>query len=91
VTGGGFPYVWVWRQRTLRIDTGTFRGPWFGDGVDRVGQACRVVARGGMNSALVEFADGYRVITSRGGLRRVSPAGEGAEAASRPAPADTTR
>jgi len=65
-----FPYVWLWRWRTWQLPGATFKGPWFGDGVDRAGQRCRVLARGGMNSALVEFADGYRVVTSRGGLRR---------------------
>jgi len=69
-----YPYVWTWRYRThdltLYGGTGTAKGPWFGDGVDRTGQACRVVCRGTMNSALVEFADGYQVVTSRGGLRR---------------------
>lgn len=33
---------------------------------------CRVLARGGMNSALVEFTDnGQREVTSRNALRRV--------------------
>lgn len=36
---------------------------------DRWGQPCRVVARGRLNSALIEFADGYRVITSRNFVR----------------------
>lgn len=39
---------------------------------ERFGQPCRVVARGKMNSALVEFADGHRVITSRNYLRRLT-------------------
>lgn len=65
-----FPFVWSWRHRTLDYPGVHMRVPWFGDGVDRVGQRCRVVARGSMNSALVEFADGSRVVTSRGGLRR---------------------
>ncbi len=37
----------------------------------RKGQRCRVLVRGGMNSALVEFEDGYRVVTSRNALRSV--------------------
>jgi hypothetical protein len=65
-----FPYRWTWRWRTWELPGGRFRAPWFGDGVDRTGQACRVVTRGTRNSALLEFEDGYRVITSRGGLRR---------------------
>lgn len=38
---------------------------------DRVGQQCRVLARGALNSCLVEFEDGYRVITSRWYVRRI--------------------
>lgn len=37
---------------------------------DRYGQPCRVLARGALNSALVEFQDGTQVITSRNYLRR---------------------
>lgn len=37
---------------------------------ERHGQPCRVLARGRMNSVLVEFADGWRVITSRYAVRR---------------------
>jgi len=39
---------------------------------DRFGQLCRVLAVGKLNSALVEFEDGYKVITSRYEVRRVS-------------------
>jgi len=39
---------------------------------DRFGQGCRVIARGKLNSALVEFEDGYRVITSRYAVRKKS-------------------
>jgi hypothetical protein len=38
---------------------------------ERYGQRCRVLTRGRMNSALVEFADGERVITSRYAVRKV--------------------
>ena len=38
---------------------------------ERFGQLCRVLAVGRMNSALVEFADGYRAITSRYYVRRL--------------------
>lgn len=38
---------------------------------ERFGQPCRVLARGRMNSILVEFADGYHVITSRNFVRRL--------------------
>jgi hypothetical protein len=63
-----FRYVWSWRRRAVGLTPA--RAPWFGDGVDRAGQRCRVLVRGSRNSALLEFEDGYRVITSRGGLRR---------------------
>jgi hypothetical protein len=38
---------------------------------ERHGQPCRVLAAGKLNSALVEFADGHRVITSRYAARRI--------------------
>lgn len=38
---------------------------------ERNGQLCRVLAVGRMNSALVEFEDGYRVITSRYAVRKI--------------------
>lgn len=34
------------------------------------GRACRIVASGGMGSALVEFESGERVLTSRRALRK---------------------
>jgi len=36
----------------------------------RKGQRCRVLARGKMNSCLLEFDDGWRMVTSRNALRR---------------------
>lgn len=55
-----YAYVWSW---------GTCGGkyPVLGQ---RKGDMCRILARGKMNSALIEFLDGYRVVTSRNGLRR---------------------
>lgn len=51
-------YPYIWRVKT--------RLP------ERFGQRCRVLVRAKrMNSALVEFEDGYRVVTSRNYLRRV--------------------
>lgn len=41
--------------------------------LDRKGQRCRVLARGAMNSALVEFRDGEVAVISRNALRRVRP------------------
>ncbi len=37
---------------------------------ERYGCLCRVLVRGKMNSCLVEFEDGYRVITSRNYVRK---------------------
>jgi hypothetical protein len=49
-------YTYYWRVKT--------RYP------ERFGQFCRVLSRGKMNSCLVEFADGYRTITSRNYVRK---------------------
>jgi hypothetical protein len=38
---------------------------------ERKGQRCRVLARGKLNSCLVEFGDGVRVVTSRWAIRRI--------------------
>lgn len=38
---------------------------------ERYGQACRVVTIGTMNSALIEFEDGYRVVSSRYAVRKL--------------------
>ena len=48
-------YYWYWKKKLP----------------ERKGQRCRVLARGKMNSILVEFEDGYQVITSRHAVRRV--------------------
>ena len=37
---------------------------------ERKGQSCRVLARGKLNTCLVEFADGTRVVTSRWAVRK---------------------
>jgi len=34
------------------------------------GRACKVLARGKMNSCLVEFADGYQMVTSRNAIKK---------------------
>jgi hypothetical protein len=44
---------------------------------ERFGQRCAVLARGALNSAMVEFEDGYRVITSRNYVRRVDKRDKG--------------
>ena len=53
---------------------------------ERHGQLCRVLATGRMNSALVEFDDGYKVITSRYAVRKLTHNAElrGGPAASSP-------
>jgi len=50
-----FDHVWFWKAR-LPLRKGT---------------SCRVLARGRKNSVLVEFEDGYKVITSRNTVRRI--------------------
>ena len=56
-----FPYRWAWKGHgTQRQRTD----------VRRQGQRCRVLVRLPMNSAVVEFEDGFWTITSRNGLRR---------------------
>ena len=37
--------------------------------INRKGQVCRVLARGRKNSVLVEFRDGFKVVTSRYAIR----------------------
>ena len=48
---------------------------------ERHGQLCRVLATGRMNSALVEFEDGTKVVTSRYAVRNLThnALGEGRE------------
>ena len=40
---------------------------------ERKGQQCRVLARGRLNTILVEFKDGHRVTTSRFAVRKIIP------------------
>jgi hypothetical protein len=61
-----FPYRWSWGQQP---DWKKGTGPRVFDR-DRKGERCRVVCRGKMNSALIEFEDGYKAVVSRWGLRR---------------------
>jgi len=49
-----FDYIWFWRKRLP----------------ERKNYPCRVLVRGGMNSILVEFEDGFKVVTSRWAVRR---------------------
>jgi len=50
-----FEHVWFWRTRLPH----------------RKGQRCRVLIRGGMNSALIEFMDASRCVTSRYAVRKL--------------------
>lgn len=57
-----YPYIWQWNKWPAH--------PTLWQPGNRRGQRCRVLRRGKMNSALVEFEDGHKVVTSRNGLRR---------------------
>jgi hypothetical protein len=53
--GESYPLVWYWRRKLP----------------ERKGQACRVVTRArAMGSVLVEFVDGFKVVTGRHAVRR---------------------
>ena len=52
-----YPLVWTWKAGGLRT-------------LDRAGDRCRILARGRMNSVLIEFKDGERAVVSGNGLRR---------------------
>jgi len=61
-------YRWAWGPTIKRNRAGD---PLVVRALGRKHQRCRVICRGAMNSALIEFEeDGYRVVTSRNGLRR---------------------
>jgi hypothetical protein len=49
-----YPYTWFWKSRLP----------------ERKGQRCSILARGKMNSILVEFSDGFKVVTSRYAVRK---------------------
>lgn len=57
-----YPYRYAWGPRWPGV---------LGGGFDRKGQLCRILSRGGMNSALVEFQDHYQAVVSRHSLRRI--------------------
>ena len=60
-TSPSINYIYAWGPR------GNMPGA-----MSRKGQTCKVLARGAMNSALVEFEpDGYLAVVSRNALRRV--------------------
>lgn len=51
-----YPFYYAWGNNPVRAA--------------HKGKPCRVVTRGKMNSCLVEFEDGVRLVTSRNALRR---------------------
>jgi hypothetical protein len=55
-----FDYIYTWKQNAMRV-------------LDRKDQKCRVLIRGRMNSCLLEFEDGFQVVTSRNAIRRKCP------------------
>jgi hypothetical protein len=66
-----FPYVWRWRtmQDPNRPPGARCAHPF----AARVGQRLRVIARGAMNSALIEFErDGLRSVVSRNAIRKAA-------------------
>jgi hypothetical protein len=56
-----FPYAYRWAKYLGMAVLGG----------DRKGQPCKVLVRGKRNSALIEFPDGLRAVTSRNALRRI--------------------
>lgn len=63
-----YPLVWHWRARPVSFVIGILGSFFLRQ--DRKGERCRVVARGAMNSVLVEFErDKRRVVTSRHAVR----------------------
>ena len=53
-----YDHTWHWRSRLPH----------------RKGQPCRVLVRGGqMNSVMVQFEDGVKVVTSRHAVRKRKP------------------
>ena len=50
-----FDHIWFWKTKLP----------------ERKGEKCRVLVRGRMNSILVEFEDGYKVVTSRYAVREI--------------------
>lgn len=50
-------HVFCWRNNPTRVELH--------------GKKCRILARGSMNSVLIEFENGLRVVTSRNAIRKV--------------------
>lgn len=58
-------YVYRWGPRMPDIPGQPSMG-------NRKGQQCKLLVRGGRNSALVEFGGGYQAVVSRNALRKVA-------------------
>jgi hypothetical protein len=68
------------RRLRTRSQPGAAQFPyvWVWERLNRKGQPCRVICRGSMNLCLLEFDDGFRVVTDRHGTRhRKLALGEG--------------
>jgi len=68
-----YPYRWAWRLARKGVCCGlsdVSLAAWVHALGERKGMLCRVLVSGSMRSVLVEFADGYRMVTSVRGLRR---------------------
>jgi hypothetical protein len=64
VSDPSFDYIWFWHSRLP----------------ERKGEGCRILVRSRrLNSCLVEFPDGFRVVTSRNAVRRRRPEGSTGE------------
>jgi len=60
-----YPYRYAWKNNP---QMGIYPCP---KRATLFGRACRVVARGSRNSALVEFENGQREVVSRNAIRRL--------------------
>lgn len=58
-------YTYNWGPRIKKWPTGSPLQQ-----LDRKGQDCTIVARGAMNSAMIEFEDGTLAVVSRNALRK---------------------
>ncbi len=58
-----FPYYFAWKNNDLRRQY--------------YGKPCRLVAAGALNSILIEFENGRRLVTSRNAIRRIPRSSHG--------------
>lgn len=62
------------KMSTMKFDRVWYWNPNRSSCLDRKGQVCRILARGAMNSQLVEFRDGFRAVVSRNATRKIRAA-----------------